>query len=1627
MSLNDNNDESNFTTPVNSKTSTTLPAILMKTDSTIFKHGKSRSVESRLDEKEHQSSIDGSGGGGDNDNNLLNDSDDDASLNVEEDRFIMELDVGEDGLNHENIDDPKTAFDIPPFVFHKVEGQLNYKITLALNINRVKDKAKVRLFKSPSASIMECLKWKLSYIDSNSLAPFKEFIRVMFELNRLSKCYNWNQNDVQQALAEYWTSPSDIRDIVSTSSSLSIIFNRLFALIATASRIDEMKDHIRHIKPTKNQDFEKYLRVMWQYYSVFEPLLEETDIIHRIVCNFLGFFKGDYDNFGLTYKNLRPDKRTFVIVLGEYRILQNLFLDSSSPKSISGVKNDAVSKKKNSNKNTNSNNSNSKSGGGGDKSSATKKKKKCSFCKIPGHSEDKCFKKHPELLDGKKKKNNRKKPEKEKEELMEEESTGFCVQVSECGKCDAFGHSDFECPLSNSADFEESVFSMYAGAGYQSKIIKKPEPLGIMEFWKAGDPKKGIIDSGCTWSIMSKGIAQDLGLVIQNFPKPHRIKAFGSSHSILHFAKMQISLAPFTESKEVVFQITSDKNMMSTPLLGLDFLATFNGDTKHRIDDATGVKSHEYYFNGNKLICGSDGIHRYPLDSDQLSQDANVSLEELEAAEDSPDVSLMESHSFISDSNFDDNVSRHWDDGVIRMQAQVAASNLPLSFEEELRKLFGDTILQLGQAQQAVSRPEWELNISLSSGRNMIMPPRRISQYHRRLVEAWLEKMIKEERIEPSSSKKYLSHLAFPKKPNGDTRICLDPTLLNRFTVPMLFSGMSADDVRANIPHDAKFFSVIDLKDAFWQLMVAEKDREKTTFYTHQGLYQWKSMPFGLTDSSRLFNSWILHVCRDLPFVIPYIDDLVICSKSKEEHIEHLRAIFMRLKEENIRISIDKLQLGCTEVKHLGLILKPGKIALRDETVKALSAIRTPHNRTTLRSFLGMCRWVERFVPNLAIKLKVFNKLTSVKVNWFWNQSLQERFDEVKSLIEKHIIVQIPNFSKPFTIVCDASNVGFGAALLQEDRVCGLYSKAWNDTQDKWPTIEKEAFAIVQSFAHWRDFLLGAEITVETDHRPLIWLADSVSAGGGSRKTHRWFCALLAYRYKLVHRPGKYNELADILSRQPVSLASDVSTESNNVLVSDSSDVSDWDLNMLSKDFHVWKSIHLSYSATGNAMWESRSKWTNGVDISKKKVFELAKSIWKNCLLCQSKDSKSLKTELLTTPVPQWCGEVWGIDLKDVRSLKINGIQYVLVIVDYLSKYLILVGIRNKKAPTVMKALQVHWIYPFRPTNVSFDSGREFDNLELEEFLIKENVLPHRTTPKHHESNGQVEVTIREVHRSLDHFDFSETRDGDIILARISSLHNFRVHKGKSTCPAEFMLGRSRVNIDDTVLESIRVERLKNLTQLRIDESKNKIKMKEYADARNQAVKVPTFKEDEEVFLHDFEDKSKFKKHLNAKVVSQGDNKKLMLELDNGSIVERSVDQVSLKPVSLKPKKPNENLKFKKVKFEGLLEDQKSSGDLPNWIPDHYVLPFTNLLVHGSFVKISVAKLKNLSFPFLDVLSPIDEIIDHRIRIKPGHTKTLMFHVKYQNSKYSNEWKICQIGHDALLSGEALKDYVLKH
>lgn len=1570
---------------------------------------------------------------------------------LSESKLVLRIDIDTEDTELESID----LFPAPPFVFEE-NGLAKYSFVLALSLCPTRNQ-KNGPAKLPKVSELESICWSLNNISvqRDDISPLVELTKILYAFNALSKTYCWTTREMLQVVKEHWKSPKQIGEIVAANSDVHVILARVFTLCLTNDRVKKLKEKLETFAPYKGETFEDFLARGWKRYAVFQPIIPENSAVRLFSTNYLG-------SYPLPLLALKlhetTDDVTFAGVISLYRSLRGNnclpLLETPVP-----------GNKGNGNKN--------KQGDGKKKIVCTRCKKKghvekdcrvklkddkpgqakpavdkkqCSFCGKPGHTDAKCFAKKRE-----KKKQNKNDDGKGKGEMESDDDTSaqtLCVQISECDRCGALGHVLSDC-FTGYSDPSAHVNVFDSQKSTLGNLDRPFEKLGVLEFWNGDDACTGILDAGAQLSCMSLKDVQRLRLKVQK-RTAIPLQGVGSQHQLSLFVTCAIRLAPFVEAQEFSFLVSNDHSVVPSTLLGLDFQGQFNIRTDHKIG------KHDYECNGISLVLGGDSILRLPYESDQLSEDANISMDDIESSESSPDVKLMDAHCYVfafdSSSKLPTAGSAKWDDGLHRMEKNLQ----PLTLEELLREKFGDILRDLSQPQQPVERPDWELHINLSTDKKIIMPPRRMSQYHRRLVDEWVKKMLSEDRIEPSLSKKYMNHLCFPKKPNGDVRICLDPTLLNRFTQPMLFSGLCADDVRSSIPHNAKYFSVIDLKDAFWQLQIFLKDREKTTFYTPQGLYQFKSMPFGLTDSSRLFSSWILHVCRDLPFVVPYIDDLVICSASKEEHIEHMRLILSRLKEENIRISIDKLQLGCTEVQHLGLILSGGSLALRKETVQAIDAFNAPRTRTELRSFLGLCRWVEKFVGNLAIMLKPLNRLTSKTVPFNWTNDLNKRFQEIKETLKHHITIQIPDPSLPYTLICDASNIGFGAALLQGDKICGLYSRPWNSTQLNWPTIEQEAFAIVQSFAHWRDLLTGAQITVETDHRPLIWLAESVSAGGGSRKTHRWFCALLPYRYRLVHRPGRYNELADALSRYPnVDSAvaytfTGVFLESS-VLVEEQEPISvfifeNFDINDLLGKFHVWKSIHRSWSATGAEMWKNRSEWDPEFSLSKKQVFELAKQMWKDCILCQSRDSKPLRTELLPTPIPTWCGEVWGADLKDIRSLGIRGHNYLLVLVDYLSKFIIIVGLRNKHSETVKRALEIYWLLPFRPTTCTFDGGGEFDNLLLEDFLFENHVISHRTTARHHESNGQIEVMIREVHRSLTHFDFDVTKDGEIIVASIAAFHNYRVHSGLKLAPAEFMYGRSRIPLDgNTTLEDIVKSRRDDLTQLRRDESKNKIRMKQTVDEKKSAVPVPLLEDDTEVFLHDSEDQRKFKKHVDATVVAQ-EGKKVFLKVDGSKrILERSIDQVSVKPKSAKtlPKSVtpvNAAVTKKGVQFNPVVEESDESAPqkklstdvLPDWIPEKFRTPFENLLnekptqmrrLRGT----TTGGTKSNDYPYLDTMSEVGNIIDYRV-IRRGYRilDRLLFNVQWKDTRYPPEWVECLIGPENA-SSHLLRDFVLKN
>ena len=1570
-------------------------------------------------------------------------------------KWILEFKVDGDIGDEDNLLSTD-VFPLPPFILQGSQEK-GYSLCMSMSVlEPSNDKRKYGVAKLPSSEDVADVRWRITTIDAEGIAPLAELTRILFALDSYSCTYRWTKNDLVQLLKREWSGncPREISDIILKNVDISTIFRRIFMVCMSNTRVMRLKDALFTLSPHSNERFDDFLSRAWMRYSIFSELVEERSAVSILTNNYLTEIRVPVFAAEIFSMSKGQKDFSFVSVMQLYRSLVDAHVVEPPPvKQLKKTKERICFNCQGKGHVAKECRKPKKEDTKGKVDS--QKPKTCSFCKKEGHLEKNCFKK--------KNLNKNKEKKKEKEEEVEKVS-GFLIKELECFDCGAVGHEKLDCvsyddPKVASVYFSQNVEKI-SSADSSNNLVSPCEKLGILEIWANDSAFTGVLDSACQRSCMTMEDVKKLDLTIQRFEsrKPIQVLAFGGTHKLDHYVTTQIRLAPFTEPREFSFLVSYDKALIPVTLLGLDFQAEFVVNTSFSREE-NGSKSREYFCASTQLVLGSDSILRMPYESEQLSSDAKIDTDELETSELSPDVILMEDHcGFNAPST---NVARdthgvqqdssmplsgkgaRWNDGVLLMEENLK----PLGLEDYLRKKFGKILHELGEPQELVDRPDWELKINLSTDRKIIMPPRRMSQSHRRLVSDWLKVMLESDRIEPSVSKKYLNHLAFPKKPNGETRICLDPTLLNRYTVPMLFSGMCADDVRSSIPHDSKFYSVIDLKDAFWQLVLAIVDREKTTFYTPFGLFQFKCMPFGLTDSSRLFSSWILHLCRDLPFVVPYLDDLIICSRTEEEHVQHMGAILNRLKQEKVRISVSKLQLGQTEVRHLGLILKPGSIRLREETVLAIDAFDVPKSRTNLRSFLGLCRWVVNFVPELAVQLKPLNRLTSEKVPFLWTRKLTNQFLRVKRMLKHHITIQIPNPNLPYTIVCDASNIGFGAALLQEGRICGLYSKPWNDTQLKWPTIEQEAFAIVQSFGHWRDLLVGSTITVETDHKPLIWLAESVSSGGGSRKTHRWFCSLLPYRYRLIHRPGRFNELADALSRNPNEVDSsdfyfvqhEGNADEDEMLVMVSLSMDDLDLKKLSEDFHVWKSIHRSWTATGAEMWKRRHDWDVQLTFTKKQVFLIAKQMWQDCELCQSADAKPLKTELLPTPIPSWCGDVWAVDLKDIKSLGIRRFKYALVLVDYLSKYVVIVGLSNKKAETVKKVLEVYWLYPFRPTSLTFDGGGEFDNLLLEQFLFENEVISHRTTAKHHESNGLVEVMIREVHRSLRHFDFKITKDGEIILASIASFLNYRVHSGLKLSPAALMLGRSRLPLKEPIsVEEMVKTRMRDLTQLRHDEAKNKIRMKEAYDRKHDVVPVPKVGVDSQVLLHNLDGKKKkFEKHANATVLDQ-QGKKLILEVDNKSkLVERSIDHVSLKKDSsgLEEVEPevmaNSQSSIKKVTFDDEPSVEAPKKNLPSWIPDKFRESFRNLLTLEE-VSVQIGpqlrsnKQSSLKFPYLDTTSEVGDIIDYRT-IKKGNLALdrLLFLVQWKEAQYSPEWVDCKIGRRDV-SSEVLKEFISK-
>ena len=413
-------------------------------------------------------------------------------------------------------------------------------------------------------------------------------------------------------------------------------------------------------------------------------------------------------------------------------------------------------------------------------------------------------------------------------------------------------------------------------------------------------------------------------------------------------------------------------------------------------------------------------------------------------------------------------------------------------------------------------------------------PPRRLPFHKREEVRKHLDQMLAADVVEPSSSP-WSSPVVLVKKPDGSSRFCIDYRALNNVTRKDAYPQPRIDDTLDSLG-GAKYFSTLDLQSGYWQVDVDSESRDKTAFSTPFGLYQFKRVPFGLTNAPATFQRLMAVVLRGLTplMCLVYLDDIIIFSTTFEEHVERLRLVLSRLREAGLKLKPRKCRLLCEHVRFLGHVVSEQGVSTDPEKVRAIAEWPTPTCVKDVRSFLGMAGYYRRFVRDFSTVARPLNKLLERDVAFVWNEDSEGAFRVLKDVLSSAPILSFPDFDRPFIVDTDASNSGLGAVLSQigldtVERPVYFASRTLNRAERKYSTTRKELLAVVWALKTFRPYLLGAPFVLRTDHNALVWLMNFKEPEG---QVARWLESLAEYDFEIEHRSGKKHQNADALSRR---------------------------------------------------------------------------------------------------------------------------------------------------------------------------------------------------------------------------------------------------------------------------------------------------------------------------------------------------------------------------------------------------------------------------------------------------------------------------------------------------------------
>jgi transposase InsO family protein len=636
-------------------------------------------------------------------------------------------------------------------------------------------------------------------------------------------------------------------------------------------------------------------------------------------------------------------------------------------------------------------------------------------------------------------------------------------------------------------------------------------------------------------------------------------------------------------------------------------------------------------------------------------------------------------------------------------------------------------------------------------------------------VNEFLAKMLAADVIEESEAETFSQVHLVPKPPNG-FRFTVDYRALNNCT--RINAGFPLPNIGELLQRlgqqKATVFGKLDLTHGYWQLELDKASRSKAAFIANNKRYQPKRVFMGLKSAASYFQGHIASTVlgRFVGSICEvYIDDIIIWGKDEDDFLRNCDTIFLQLRKFNLIVNPDKVHLGLPKIEFLGHLLSPYGLTMSEDRIQKVVDFAKPKTVTEMQSFIGVVNYFHRFIPNHALivhelhemvkrthegergrdKKYSISKGKNKHLNLLWSREAEAAFENTKKCIFECPTLFFLRDNDKLLVFTDACDYGIGAVCCAE-RDGLLYpiifmSHSLSPTEMRWSTYEKEAYAIFRAFKEFALYIRDRQFLLLTDHKNLT-LAGSLTS---SAKVQRWRMFMQDYDFEVKYIPGEENVAADALSR--------FVNKNRRIETEEASDVTLGFLQEVKitqeqrdkiKSVHNVEIGHHGVDRTCHLL--RRDPWPS--------MRQHVSIYIKECAICQKLSQRD--TRLTTYPFTLSRlrpGELIYLDTIGPLPDSFTGYntrpyKYIAVFVDAFTRFVTLIPTLTLEAAEAVQMLQ-NFFSTQTPEAVTTDSGSQFKNEQVTEFLRSIRVKLHHTLPYSKEENGMVERMNKEVMRHL--------------------------------------------------------------------------------------------------------------------------------------------------------------------------------------------------------------------------------------------------------------------------------------